>query len=135
MLGQREAIFRRDIMPLIGFGSFGDFAGKENAPPLPVQLQFLNAFGQRSKMAEELILIFASGDQGAKRAANQQTMADRADEHEGTDATEHRSRKPREVNGAAEQHRDVYGEDRNTKQSFGDAINVIGERDQEPGRS
>src|SRR6185436_1354921 len=135
MLGEDEPPFSGDIVLLIILCGVLDIAREKNAATIAVELEFLNAVGERVKVAEQTVLLFPGSVQKTKRAARQQNVSRSAKRGENRQAEQNLPGQPAEINRAPEQQRHIEGEDWQTLERLGHTVNVIGQCHDEPGRA
>src|SRR5579863_6997587 len=103
MLGENKAVLRGDIVALITFSGRLDVARKKNAAAIAMELEFLDALGQRAEMAEQPVFLLAGPVQGFVGFAAEQAVTQRAKESQTHQAEQDVPRKPAKIRGPAEE--------------------------------
>ena len=124
-----------NIVHLVRLRGKMNIIGKEHAAAIAVELQFLDPFGESTKMVEEPVLDYARETQEMKAAVDHHPIDDRADNAEHAENSEHFPRQPAQVNGAAQENRNIDRHHGDAQQRLSDVQHVFGERDHEPRRA
>lgn len=135
VLREDKTIFRGDVKLLKGFGGILNVFGQERLATIPMQFEFLNAFGQRPELTIEAVLFISRQMQKAKSAFHQEAIADCANQNERHHAEQHLPRKPCQINSATDEDGDIYGNDRHSQKGLGDVEDIVGQRDKDAGGS
>ncbi len=101
---------------------------EEHAAAFPVELQFLDAVGERTEAAEQPVLFVTGRDEVVESAANQQLIDDRAEQGEDAHGDEHHRRQPAQIDCAGGEDGKVHRRGRHREERIGDAGDVLGER-------
>src|ERR1051326_2870527 len=125
-----EARFRGGVVLLIPFRGRLDVFGQKFSASISMELELLDAFGERTEVAVEFVMFLARHVQTTIGAGNEQAITDAAEDNERENGGEDLPRQPAEVNRAPEKHRDVDADDRDGHQRLRDIENIVGEGDE-----
>src|ERR1051326_321260 len=125
-----ESDFGSDVVFLIKLRCRLNVVGQKFPATVAMQLQLLDAFGQRAEGTVQLIFLFARQVQRLEGAAHDEPVANRADHNQSANREQNRKRKPAQIRCTAEEHRHIYRNNRNGEQRLSDVENIIRKPDQ-----
>src|SRR5437016_10738564 len=120
VLSGDEADLGCDIVLLINIGCRLNILRKEGAASAAMELQFLNAFGQRAEGAEQFVFLLAREVEKMEGTGDDQTIANCPEKNEAQDRQQDTPGEPAQVSRAAQQNCNIHGNLGNGQQRLGD---------------